>query len=198
MFVRPSAAEIAASLFVVSFVIASTLTPAGPAAADVFWSVNVSESPTECWLTSGPDFTGEKTLYLSLCGDFPLAMEFGLETTFDEIVSITPATGVSITGPLDSMQFCLAGAAADPWGVVATLVVRDTDGSGGGVCFTPSTERGRVCYAYNCDDFNWTSAFWTPLGYSTASGVACSTPVTDCGPNPVESEGWGRVKALHR
>ena len=36
MFVRPSAAEIAASLFVVSFVIASTLTPAGPAAADPY------------------------------------------------------------------------------------------------------------------------------------------------------------------
>jgi hypothetical protein len=167
-----------------------------PAAADVVWDLVLGESP--CTGSLSAPFVGDRTLYLTDCGGGIVSLEIGLESTFEEVVSITPSPGVQISGPLDSMEFCMDDPAYSP-GIIATIVVRDTDGSGGTLCFVPSSARGRACYAYDCDDWGWYSVDWFPIGYSSVPGFACPLPgMTDCGPNPVEPETWGGVKSDYR
>jgi hypothetical protein len=167
-----------------------------PASADVYWSLSISDSDTECWQTSGTPFTGDRTLYLTMCGGFDRAMEFGLESTYEEIVSFTPSAGVDMQGTLESMILCVS-TPMDPL-VVATVVVRDTDGSGGSLCFVPS-DRARICHAGNCSDQNWTNEYWATQGYSSDPAVPlCFGEITDCGPNPVERSTWGRTKGGYR
>jgi hypothetical protein len=138
---------------------------------------------------------GERTLYLLMYAAAPQftadELELRLETTF-EIVDLIPQQDLENHGSLTEPILVGGGCVA---GVLAHLIVRDRDGTGGTVCFSESPSTDRLCF--RCVD-QWYLIDW--LGYSTV-GLPCTGYASSSGcvpPVPVVQDSWGRIKATYR
>lgn len=149
------------------------------------WALSGVESSP--WYNEDIPFSGERTLYLWQECSFGVgwtAATFSLGGTF-ELVSLTPRAGFTSTGTLPLVEL-QATDCREGWELVADLVVRDTTGTGGNVCFV-----GKVV-ASDCN-VPPVLVISGHHGFST-DGTECFN--YGCPVDYVIPGSWGRVKSL--
>ncbi len=169
------------------------------------WSITANEgttcgpyvdSLTEPWI-------GDRTLYLrSWWALFAMnGAEFDIGGTL-EVVSFTPRPGWVNRGTATSLQLERLPCDQDWSGgeVVGELVVRDTAGSGGQLCFLPHAVTTRAC-SRQCTD--WGPDLWlysTLQGFSsTGTNAVCDwPPPADCETLTLDSNSWGEIRSQYR
>jgi hypothetical protein len=182
------------------------LVPALPARASdergVFgfeWAV--SGSSTSPWEQAAPPQVEDREVYLwmtNCAANCVRRVEFSFIGSI-EVVSLTPVSGFTNLGtavsPILEHDTCFPWQAAP----VASLVIRDPDAGGGGLCFTEAVQTNRNCTA-TCDEQetlyrNWYMGFATD-GISSCFGES-TTPSCERIVS-IDAVRWGRIKAQYR
>ncbi|GJM43502.1 MAG: hypothetical protein DHS20C21_03440 [Gemmatimonadota bacterium] len=148
--------------------------------------------------TEGPPFKGDKTLYLYVSGGL-VDVEFGFVGDL-EVVQLDLQPGHVNTGTLESPVISATSGCISDTSYVAAVVVRDSSGDGGHLCFGYSTQNSRSCWrpcgGSDPDEWYW---FTSQRGYRTDGTSACGVYDAAClSPLSVDSSTWGRVKAGYR
>ncbi len=157
--------------------------------------LRVSTSDLDPWAQDLEVFSGTRQVHIWLLNYDWEEIEFGLESTF-EIVDVFLPNGIVNVGTMTDVHLLPAAGPILPGnGVVLTVAVRDPDGVGGSICMRESVVNGRVCARIGG---TWTHASHTGLDTDPSqcegefSSAACATLT------PVETVGWGRLKADYR
>ena len=157
----------------------------------------LSDSDTDFHPVSTP-WVGERTLFLWTMTVPPLPLdhaELGVGGTL-QIVSFTPRAPWSNAGTATDLILQRASCVTPSAEVVGELVVRDTDGTGGRVCFQ-NASTGFLC-SRTCKS----SRGWLAISHhgfaSDAQPVCEGYGHEDCLTVAVDPTSWGRTKATYR
>jgi hypothetical protein len=159
---------------------------AAPEEARYCWSL--SESSTSPWISTGSPFLGEQEIYLwflNILGDGWVETAFDLVGSL-EFVGFTPVGGVTSLGTVPNVH--LTGSCLGDIVLVGSLLVRDSTGTGGSLCFAgANTTR-------DCGALGGVMHPHAYTGYSTDGTIPCHPPES-CAIDVAAPETWGRVKA---
>lgn len=170
--------------WIVLFVLTLLTRPAWSSPAAVCLSISASDEHEV--VTSSDPWTGDRTLYVWTAACIVPTSGSAFEFVGSlEVVDVIPRPGVvnegTVAAPVLRYPSCV-----DDRAVVAEIVVRDVDGSGGSVCFG-GPEDGVVSCGYLCE-----AAFCTETsaaGFATTGEDPCPWPVS------VGTPTWSVLKA---
>jgi hypothetical protein len=159
-----------------------------------FLDLIVSDSP-EGSQSTGDAHPGLDTLFVHVTStETTLEIQFAMTGTY-EIVELTPAAGLELRGPPESLSLVpQPGGVIPSFGVLVTAIVRDQGGTGAELCLGESLETGRLCFG---GGDRWVRVtYWN--GYATTGSFPCWGAGSEgCATLAVESLSWGRLKALY-
>lgn len=153
------------------------------------WSISGSDQHP--YDNVGAPFTGERQVYLWLECMYRDGVTFArmdLTGTL-EVVAFEGVNGIVNTGTLPALELTAPGCIADWQFLAGVLTVRDTEGTGGTLCFS-GMNFTRDCSLVNPRDHAHGYA-----GYAT-TGSPCR--LGDCAVDYALPESWSRTKARYR
>ncbi len=151
-------------------------------------------------------WTGVRSLFVGVGGYSPGGggydrFEFSFSGNL-EVVDLIPLNGALNEGTITSPSLVLPECGQSYPPVIAEIVVLDSSGNGGSLCFTDSAISDRNCAHYCNDDFPvdfWLANFYT--GFASDGSIPCDGVAASNGcvaPVSLRAATWGQVKATYR